>query len=407
MKKTALAALLLAAVSSASASAQTQLLPTDDTLKGAEETEPQGWNPSLAGTATVNLVSNSSVVGQVDGFSTLFGLGIFGGLDFVDGPKILRTTLSINESFARTPVVDEFVKTNDVIQLEGIYNYFLSKTAGAFGRLTLQTSAFAAEDVRGEPTSWVEKGDTPRPLNQDAFRQRLAGSFAPFTLSESAGGFFEPLHKERLSLSVRLGLGGRHTFADSVLLSDDDKATPDVELVRLSNVHQLGAEAFAGATGKARDGKISYRAGLAILMPFVNNDSFDRGVGTLTRVGLESSVTFNVYDWMSLVYSLNVTRDAQLFPKGNELTQVQNSLLLTFKYSFLKKKEIAKAAEPTAAELELAAANSRAETAEKRATELEQELAAAKAATCADCAGATPAPVEPAPATPEPGPAMP
>jgi hypothetical protein len=384
--------------SAATAFAQAQVVPKDETLKGAGEEDVEGWNPALAGTATVNLVSNTSVVGQVDGFSTLFGLGIVGGADYVHDKHLFRGTLSITESFARTPVVDEFVKTNDVIAIEGLYNYFLKKKLGLFGRIQIKSSAFPAVDIRGEATTWVEKTDPPTPLTTAGFRQRLADPLAPFTLAESAGVFAKPLDKARLSLSLRAGLGGRHTLADGVLLIDDDKATPEVELLRLANVHQFGAEGFAGAAGKLKGGKLTYTAGLAVLLPVVNNDKFDRGVGALTRIGFEGSATFNVYAWMSLVYGLAITRDPQLFPEGNELTQVQTSLLLTFKYAFVEKAK--KKKEPTAAEKELAEAKTRAEAAEKarleaeaKVRELEQKLGT--------CTGACP----PAPATPAPTPA--
>ena len=390
--------ILLATSSVATAHAQAQLVPKDETLVGAGEEDLQGWNPSLAGTATVNLVSNTNVVGQVDGFSTLFGLGIVGGADYVQARHLFRGSLSISESFARTPVVDDFVKTNDAVQLEGLYNYFLKKKMGLYGRLTIKTSAFAAEDIRGVSTTWVEKTDPVTPLTIAGFRQRLADPLAPFTLSESAGVFAEPVGKEKFTLALRAGIGGRHTFANDVLLIDDNGATPEVELVRLANVHQLGLELFAGATGKLKEGKLAYRAGLAMLVPVVNNDKFDRGAGALTRIGLESSVTFNVYEWMSLVYSLDVTRDPQLFPEGNELTQVQNNLLLTFKYAFVEK---AKKKAPTAAEQELADAKVRAEAAEKAKLEadvkirdLEQKLGA--------CVAACPPSPAPPPAAPVP-----
>ncbi len=354
--------------------AQAQIVPGE--VKGAEKADVDGWNPFLSLNGTLSLASNMNVVGQVEGFSTLFGAGVTGGADYVKGKHLFRSTLAINEGFARTPVVDDFTKTSDSVKLEGLYNYFLTKDLGLYGRLELVTSAFPADDIRGTPTTWVEKNaaDPTMPIvhSGDAFRQRLASSFAPFTINESVGGFAEPIHKKKLNLSIRVGMGGRHTFADSVLLIDDDKATPEVELVRLSDVHQLGVEAFAGANGKTKDERASYRAGLSMLFPFVNNDKDNRGVGTLTRIGIEGQLTFNVYKWMGLQYTLNITRDAQLFPKGSELVQIQNTLLLTFQYTAVKKKE--KKAEPTAAELELDAAKKRADDAEKRAADAEKKL---------------------------------
>jgi hypothetical protein len=356
------------------ASAQpTQIVPSDG-IKTAEKTDADGWAPFLGLTSTIALTDNKAVVGQVDGFSTLFGLGLTGGADYVQGQHLWRNTLQVNESFARTPVVDEFVKTNDVVKLESLYNYFLTKELGGFGRLSFTTALFSATDVRGVATSWVEKnGDgTTSPLVTNGFRQRLAGAGKPFTINESVGGFVDPIKETWLNLSVRLGVGGRHTFADGVLLNSDDKATPEVELVRLSDVHQLGVEAFAGGTGKFSEGKASYTAGLSMLYPFVNNDAADRSATALTRIAFETAVTFNLYSWMGLVYNLSVVRDPQLFPVGEARVAVQNSLLLTFQFALVKKP--AKPKEPTKEELLLKAAQDRADAAEQRAVAAERLL---------------------------------
>lgn len=367
------------------ADAQTKIVPKEE-LEKAKAEDIEGWNPALGINATLNLTSNSNVVGQVDGFSTLFGLGLVGGLDYIKGKHVVRTTLTVTESFARTPVIDEFIKTNDVVGLEGLYNYYVTQSLGGYGRLSLQTAWFPADDVRGEPTTWVEKpavaGDPPIMLNENALRQRLADSFSPFTFTESVGGFLEPIRRESFNLSLRVGVGGRHTFADDVRLIDDDEATAEVELLSLTNVHQLGAEAFLGAMGKAKEGRLTYRIGASVLVPFVNNDDFDRSATSLTRVAFEAAVTFSVYQWMSLVYSLSVVRDPQLFPADNELTQIQNNLLLTFQYTFVERKS---RKEPTKEEKALAEAQQRAAEAEAemqelkaRQVELEKELQESK-----------------------------
>jgi len=359
---------------SGAAYGQAQIVPGADGVKAAEKTDVDGWNPFIGVTSTVSLTSNTSVVGQVDGVSTLFGLGVTGGADYVHGKHLLRSSLSISESFARTPVIDEFLKTNDVVKLEGIYNYFLTNKLGLYGRLAFATSLFPADDVRGEESTWVEKvaGGAPIPLNTMRFRQRLADPFTPFTINESAGVFADPIRKEKLNLSFRLGMGGRHTLADNVLLVDDGKSTADMERQRRAEVQRPGGEALGGAAGQTKDGRANYRLGLSVLMPFVNNDKDNRSAGALSRVGVEGQVQFNVYSWMSLVYNLAITRDPQLFPKGNELVQVQNNLLLTFQFTLVKKKE--KAKDPTPEQIELEAAKKRVEEAEQRAKDAEEKL---------------------------------
>lgn len=391
MKYTVVAGFLLA--SGGVANAQAQLVPKEDSLAGAKDEDVQGWNKSLAGTATLNLVSNSSVVGQVDGTSLLFGLGLAGTADYVHHKSVFRSTLAISESVARTPVLDDFVKTNDVVQLEGIYNYFLTKKFGLYGRGAITTSLFAATDRRAEPTTWIIKGEAD-PLKSGAFSLRLADPGKPLTLNESVGAFLDPKRSEKLSLNLRFGVGGRETFADGTLVIDDNKDTPEVELVGLSNVYQLGFEAFAGVSGKLEKGKVTYRTGLSALFPMVNNDADDRSVGKLTRIGFEGNLTVNVFDWMSLVYNLSVVRDPQLFPAGQELIQVQNNLLLTFKYALVEKAK--KPKEPSAAEKELAEVKARAEAAEAKLKTLETDLSTCKTS-CAKPVEPTPPPTAPNP----------
>jgi hypothetical protein len=270
-------------------------------------------------------------------------------------------------------VIERFVKNNDNVKLEGLYNYFVTKYLGAYGRLSLATSVLSTTDVRGTPTSWVDAtGEMPVPLATDAFSQRLASAFSPFTISESVGGFADPIRKEWLSVALRLGVGGRHTFADGVRVAKDDEMTPEVELLRLSDVHQLGAEAFAGVVGKLDKAKANYKVGLVVLLPFVNNDKFDRSATSLTRIAFEGNLTYAMSSWLSVVYSLAIIRDPQLFPAGKELVQVQNTVLLTFQMNLVKKQE--KAKEKSKEEQELEDAKRRADEAEKRATDAERKL---------------------------------
>ena len=356
------------------AHAQAQLVPTDAPKPADEKTVVKGWNPFLAFTGTFNLVSNSNVIGQTDGTSTVIGAGLLGGADYIDGKHFLQLSLSATEAFARTPVIHRFIKSTDSAKLEGVYNYFLSETAGLYGRLSLGTSFFESDDIRGTPTSWVDAtGMTPVLLTQNGTEQHLADAFKPLTISESAGGFYDPIKKDALALSLRLGVGGRSTFADGVFVNHDDPATmTEVELLELSTVHQLGIEGFAGAIGKLEKGKFNYKAGLAVLLPFVNNDAADRSATALTRVAFEATLTYTMAAWLSVVYSSQIIRDPQLFPAGKDEVQVQNTLLATFQFNLVKKKEAPKP--KTKEEQELEDEIKRADEAEKKLKEAEQKL---------------------------------
>jgi hypothetical protein len=385
---TVLLATLLAA---GRAHAQAALVPVDAPKPVDEKVVVKGWNPFLAVTSTLNVVSNSNVIGQTDGTSTVIGLGLLAGADYIDGKHFLQLSLTANEAFARTPVIDRFIKSNDAVKLEGVYNYFLSDHGGLYGRLSLATGLFESNDIRGTPTTWVDaSGMTPVPLGTNVLTQHLADPFEPFTISESAGGFYDPIKKDAIALSLRLGVGGRSTFAAGVLVNHDVATTPEVELLQLSDVEQLGIEAFAGAVGKLEKQKFNYKAGVAVLVPFVNNDAADRSATRLTRVAFEATLTYAMASWLSVVYAASVIRDPQLFPDHKDQVQVQNTLLATFQFNLVKKKEAPKPKTPEQQALEDAI--HRAEEAEKKLKEAEDKLK-----------GTTPAPIDttqPTPPTP-------
>ena len=376
------AAMATAAVPS-TALGQAEIVPEDD-LTGSTDKDVVGWNPSLAVSSTVNLVNNTNVVGQVEGTSALFGLGMAGGADYVNGRNVWRTTLSINEGFAKTPVVDDFVKTNDELALETSYNYFLARKLGLFTRAKGATALFPARAITADPVTY-----TLRPADPDEMETtetsddlKVASAFKPFNLDYSTGVFAQPLSGDALTLRVRAGFGGRHTFADGVFVNNDDAATMNVELQELANVHQAGVELFAGLVGKAKKNRLSYTAGASVLLPFVNNDKFDRSASSLTRVAFEATAQVAVFDWMNLVYKGSLVIDPQLFPADDELTQVQNSFLLSFQYTLIDRKKGLKELEKEAAKKrekeEKAEALRRAKEAEERAKRLEEELKRAK-----------------------------
>lgn len=350
---------------------QAEIIPEDD-FQGAADTDIDGWNPSLAVSGTLNLVSNTNAVGQVEGLSMLLGMGLAGGADYIRGPLVVRNELVIAESLARTPVVDQFLKTNDRVSLATTANYFLTKYFGGFGRLKLSTSIFNARAITADPTDYVitSAGEAGETRNRTSSKLKVSSSFKPFTINESLGGFARPLSNKKLSISLRAGIGGRHTFASGVLVEDDDDDTPTIELQELTDVHQAGLELFAGLEGKAKKNRVSYSAGASVLLPFINNDIFDRSATDLTRLGFEVSATVAVFDWMGLVYKGSIIIDPQLFPEGKELNQYQTSLLLTFQYTLIDREKGIKELQKEAA---LERAKKDKEEAERRVLAAEQE----------------------------------
>lgn len=326
----------------------------------------------LSAKASFNVVSNSNVVGQNDGTSLLLGGSILGGLDLIMDRHKVKNTLTYNTSWARTPVIAEFVKNNDSVQLESLYNYFLADWVGPYGRLSFETSVFATERVTADAETYeliLNDGTTETRVTD---RLQLADPLNPFELFQSVGFFVEPVRKQAIQASVRLGFGARETLTEGVLVVQDDADTANVEVTELADTIQAGAEAFVGVEGVFPAQRVDYRIGATALVPFLTNADNGRSALELTRLGFNGAITFNVLDWMGLSYDVKLLDDPQILDE----TQVRNSLLLTFGHTFLERDDLEKPApteeeEPAQNAEALAVARQAMESAEERAEEAE------------------------------------
>lgn len=356
----------------------TAIVP-DDEIKNLEDAKRQGFDGQLTVGANINLTENSNVVGQVDGFSTLMGLNLIGGLDYLWGRHEIRNTLKITESMSKTPVVDEFVKSSDNVNFESLYNYFILDWMGAFGRLSFETSAFTTQAVTAEETNYAITGEDGNVQSITTDHLTLSAPLEPMSFYQSGGLFAEPVQKKWLSLSTRLGMGARQTIADGVLAITDDADTPAaIEAKELQNVYQGGAEGFVGLQGKLYKDRVSYEVGASALIPFLNNDPENRAPMDLLRYGVSAQVATSIFTWASLNYQFRMLKDPQLLDE----TQVQHALLLTFNYTFVERN--GGIAEPTAAEkleaAETALKEANAECADlkKQAADMKKEAEEAK-----------------------------
>lgn len=341
----------------------TQFVTADQVVAPPEEST---FAPTLSLNAGAALTQNKDVVGGIDGFSTLFSLGVSGGLIYTNGLHSWQNSLTIDESWARTPALKEFVKNNDQLELESLYNYFLLEWFGPFARLSLTTAIFDTEIVTAEPEVYAITRLDGTVETRTATSLKLAESLEPLTLNQSFGLFAEPVRTNPLRWKLRIGAGARETFANGVLAIKDDADTKNIiEAVELDDVFQAGIEAFTGAEGKFDGGRFTYAVGATALMPFLNNDEQDRSTIDLLRWGLRADVTVAVTEWMGLNYGLKVLHDPQLL----DAVQVQNNLLLTFKYTLIEP-----APEPPLSPVEQAAVyRDEAKEAEKTAAELREK----------------------------------
>jgi hypothetical protein len=364
----------------ASAPATTSYVTASKVARAADKPEGLSYNVKLA--ANLNIASNRDVVGQVNGNSFLFGASVLSGLGYLSGPHEWMATGTLTETWSKTPAIDRFLKSNDLLDLQSVYNYFLTDFTGPFARVSAQTSLLPTNRITATQVGYDDEGTTEdESATQRKTVFKLSDGFQPFTLTESLGWFLQPLHSERISAFGRVGVGGRHTWADGArAITSGTPTDANVKYTVLNDVHQAGAELFVGADGKEVDGKLVYTVGLSSLFPVINNDKGDpvtgesRSILKLTKVALTAQAGINVVSWMGVNYQLKVIRDVQLV----DAVQVQNSLLLSFQYGLSSHAPVVAAA-PLSPEVvaRLEDCETRVKNAEMRATEAEARAAAA------------------------------
>jgi len=292
-----------------------------------------GWHYKLVLGASISFNDNRKVSGKPDGSTFTLGAKVDSGVTFLSGDHEWRTTLELNESFTRTPVIDEFLKAADSVKFETIYLYTIYEWFGVYGRFALNTSLFPTYDVQAEDVTYAVAYNDGTSLRRTNDRLKLADSFFPLTLKESLGPYAKPLRREEITMEIRLGFGGRHVFADETFAVDDNGDTPDIEVMELRDVHQAGVELTIAMWGEFWDKRISYKATAEAMMPFINNKQGDddRNAAELTNIELSLLMSFKLVSWASVDYEFKAIREPQVIDDF----QIQNMLLLTFSYTLL------------------------------------------------------------------------
>jgi hypothetical protein len=299
-----------------------------------ESSRVDGWSPGLALGVGFNLVDTRSVVGQQDGTTLTLSGGLDTALEFNAGIHEWRNSLIASAGVARTPSVDEFIKTNDGLAFESIYLLHAMEMFGPFARFGLNTQMFSATDVRPAAVDYslARLDGTTQELT--GRRLALTDPFQPLTLKESLGVFVQPLREDYMELEARAGLGAQETFAKGGFGVTDDDATETIEVTELDDTFVVGSEAVVNAWGFFDPGKrISYTVGLGVLFPFVTSElaaDDDRSLIELTTIETRAGLNVKLFDWASVTYKLAAVKQPLLIDDW----QISNSLLLTIGAAF-------------------------------------------------------------------------
>ena len=330
MKRT-IATLFASALIGQTALAQevtTELIPEES----ATDVLDTGWRGTLTLGASGSTVANKRVVGQADGASVTLGASITGEAEYLTGPHEVRLRAGLEEYFTRTPVIDEFVKTADNLNVEAIYFYHIPAIdwLGPFGRLAVDTPLFKGFDVRADESTYTISRVDGTVDTRVSDRLLLTESFQPATLRQSVGMFARPVREEQLVVDIRVGAGAREIAADGALVVTDDDATDVIEVTEIENYSQVGLESVLELTGTFDESRLSYFFTFESLLPFYDSaDDADQSVTERADLEIAVGTGVRLVSWASLDYVFRADR----LPAILDDWQLSNNLLLTLSYT--------------------------------------------------------------------------
>lgn len=343
MKRTILltATLLLPLFAARTVVAQTApTIATDDMKKKVDEKpatdKPQGWTMGLNIGGTVSFNHNSNVVGQDDGATLQLGLVLGASANLLHGQHSWENALAVQHAQTRTPQLERFVKSLDIIDLQSTYIYRFASIdwIGPFAKATFQTSLLPGYAVKTDAATVVRTNlDGTTVTEPVAAKQNidLTGAFEPLTMRQSLGLFAEPYKSEMVSVAAKLGVGAQEIVTREGYVLKDNKDTPQIEVAQLDSTQEAGAEAELGLSGEPVAKILTWKLVGNVFLPVVTSSDAEVDFEDKLNIKLAGAVSVKVTDWLSLDYVLTVLR----LPLVLNEFQVQNGLILNANFKLL------------------------------------------------------------------------
>ena len=191
-------------------------------------------------------------IGEQEGWRISFRAFFDGAVRFKSGPHLWHNQLELEEGQTRLPDQDDFQSDTDRLFFHTIYTYDLLSWFGPYARFGLETKLFTRYENFDEPTDVIvldEAGMEVRTLD-GVRRVKLGDTFAPFALKEGAGGNFRVLRSRFAELDVRLGFGGRQTYASGLYVFEENLTGGPGRLIPVTDSSVEGLEGTLVGLGR-------------------------------------------------------------------------------------------------------------------------------------------------------------
>lgn len=302
----------------------------------AAEDREDGWKLGLSLAGTVSFLHSSLVVGQENGVTLQFGGVARTHANLTWGNHEWRNNLSLEHLQTKTPSIEPFLKSADMLEAQTLYLYRLPflDWIGPYARARAFTPIFPGEGVPADDVTLRRVSPDGTFVDEFATGQKaflLTSWLEPLTIAESVGAFAEPLSLEQFTVSAKLGVGGQHVIVRDGYVVSDDAATPELELAALQTVHSAGVEGEIGIKGVFIPDRLSWGGLANVYYPILISVPTELDAFEVTHLDLTGNISFKITEGISLDYLVRARRQPFVLNDW----QVQNSVLLTLGLSVL------------------------------------------------------------------------
>mgnify|MGYP002631908729 CR=1 FL=1 len=298
--------------------------------------QQDGWKNKLDLGATGAASSSSKVVGAAEGATYQIGLVLQGEAKLKAGQHAWNNELKLQHAQTRTPVIDQFVKSADVLDASSTWLYALESIdwIGPYARLKLNTQVLEGYDVRSGAVNVAKTevdGTVTNSITEDGDVTDVTGFFEPLILTEGAGLFANPWDDKAFTLQAKLGGAVQQIIVqDGYAVSGYDADQNLLSLKQLETSNQAGAEFELAAKGEMTS-EVSWKAKATFFFPVISTATNDFDGLDALNSDLSGSVSVKLAKWASLDYVLSIKR----IPLVLDEWQVQHGLLLSTAFSLL------------------------------------------------------------------------
>jgi len=297
-----------------------------------EKKKEEGWKARAKIGLTGSISSNRKFVGAEDGTSVQVGTVLGVGADLVSGQHRWENSLDLQLGGSKTPQIDRFVKSSDVLDLLSTYYYTFESIDwfGVFGRVKFSSQILPTRIVRAAPYTVVRQNDQGVELERVMVAAQegisTTGAFEPVTLRESAGLFVNPHTTPEFTFKVKLGAAAQEIITrDGFVVLTDDAGTATLTMRQLQSSFDFGAELGCAAAGVLLPDVLSSQLNGDLFQPLVTTAETELSTIAQLKAEIVLGVSLKLIKWLSIEFLLTAKR----IPLILDEWQVQNLLVLS------------------------------------------------------------------------------